>query len=64
LSTNHSSPTARLARFDDEIARDKLADAMVTFLRGLQASKPLSMTSEVMDSNFPFSDTADIANDL
>jgi hypothetical protein len=27
-----------LARFDDEIARGKLADAMVTFLRGLQAS--------------------------
>jgi hypothetical protein len=26
--------------------------------------KPLSMTSEVMDSNFPFSDTADIENDL
>jgi len=25
--------------------------------------KPLSMTSEVMDSNFPLSDTADIAND-
>jgi len=25
--------------------------------------KLLSMTSEVMDSNFPLSDTADIAND-
>jgi len=25
--------------------------------------KPLFMTSEVMDSNFPLSDTADIAND-
>ena len=25
--------------------------------------KPLSMTSEVIDSNFPLSDTADIAND-
>jgi hypothetical protein len=29
----------------------------------LDTGKPLSMTSEVMDSNFPFSDTADIAND-
>jgi len=28
----------------------------------LDTGKPLSMTSEVMDSNFPFSDTADIAN--
>jgi pimeloyl-ACP methyl ester carboxylesterase len=38
LSTNGSSPTAWLRRFDDEIARGKLADALVTFLRGLQAS--------------------------
>jgi pimeloyl-ACP methyl ester carboxylesterase len=39
LATNRSSPTAWLARFDDEIARDKLAGAMVTLLRGLQASR-------------------------
>jgi hypothetical protein len=29
----------------------------------LGPGNPLSMTSEVMDSNFPFSDTADVAND-
>ena len=29
----------------------------------LGPGKPLSMTSEVMESNFPFSDTADIEND-
>jgi hypothetical protein len=29
----------------------------------LDTGRPLSMTSEVMDSNFPLSDTADIEND-
>jgi hypothetical protein len=43
LSTNGSSPTAWLPRFDDEIARGKLADALVTFLRGLQASRAFEL---------------------
>jgi pimeloyl-ACP methyl ester carboxylesterase len=38
LSINHSVPTAWVTRFDREIANGKLAAALVTVLRGLQAS--------------------------
>ena len=38
LSINNSVPTAWVTRFDDEIANGKLAAALVTVLRGLQAS--------------------------
>jgi len=38
LSINHSVPTPWVTRFDREIANGKLAAALVTVLRGLQAS--------------------------
>src|SRR5277367_1769325 len=38
LSMNHSSPTAWVARYDREVAEGKMAAALVTVLKGLQAS--------------------------
>ena len=42
LSINHSSPTAWLPRYDDEIAKGKIAAALVTALKGLQGSPVFS----------------------
>jgi hypothetical protein len=70
----HSSPekATKLRRFDLHGRIPDLAILPTISGRAIRVRHPtilghrkklLSMTSEVMDSNFPLSDTADIAND-
>jgi pimeloyl-ACP methyl ester carboxylesterase len=42
LSIDHSSPTHWLSRYDGEVAQGRLAAALVTVLKGLQASSTFS----------------------
>lgn len=42
LSISYSSPTSWITRFDDEVANGKIAAALVTVLKGIQASPAFS----------------------